>query len=224
MWKLAYDSHWHSPTLFIVVNATLLLVALRSTFALRSYILIFCAETLLDATLTNNFSPLPAPSLGYVAIPFIILGDARAIILLERLRDAPSLDAWRRATPRRPTILALAFAFVVPVIAQLLRVFAPSLSHGRWLFLSYECVAVVAWTLYFTLRVCRSLAMAEPAFARWAKGIFAFVLVQYLLWAAADVVILSGADVGYGLRLIPNIMYYAVFLLFVWRRAPEGVR
>jgi hypothetical protein len=224
MWKHAYDSPWHNPTLFIVVNVALLLVALRSTSAMRSYILIFCAEILLDATLTNDASPLPRASLGYVAIPFVILGDARALVLMERLRATPSTRAWLEADPRKPTLFAIAFAFVVPVIAQLLRLAAPSLSGGRLLFLSYECVALLAWSAYFALRVRPALASAEPSFARWASKLFLFVLAQYALWAFADVLIIAGIDGGFGVRLVPNIMYYAVFLGFAWRSAPEGVR
>jgi hypothetical protein len=224
MWKHAYDSPWHNPTLFIVVNVTLLLLALQSTFALRSYILIFCAEILLDATLTNDFSPLPRESLGYVAIPFVILGDARALVLMERLRATPSSRAWLDTDPRKPTLIALALAFVVPVIAQVLRLVAPTLAGGRLLFLSYECVALVAWSVYFAARIRPALASAEPAFARWGSRLFLFVLAQYALWALADVLIITGLDAGFGLRLLPNIMYYALFLGFAWRTAPEGVR
>ena len=53
------------------------------------------------------------------------------------------------------------------------------------------------------------------------KRLTQFEIAQYVLWAGADVVILSGHDVGYLLRLLPNAMYYALFVPFAWWSAPE---
>jgi hypothetical protein len=154
----------------------------------------------------------------------VILGDGRVLVLMERLRATPSTRAWLETDPHKPTLFALLLAFVVPVIAQLLRLAVPSLGSGRWLFLCYESIAVFAWSTYYTLRVRPALRHAEPAFARWAWKLFLFVFAQYALWALADVLILAGFHEGFGVRLLPNVMYYAVFLGFAWRSAPEGLR
>jgi hypothetical protein len=47
----------------------------------------------------------------------------------------------------------------------------------------------------------------------------AYVAVYYALWALADVLILVGRlDAGWGLRVIPNQLYYALYLPFVYFR------
>jgi hypothetical protein len=51
-----------------------------------------------------------------------------------------------------------------------------------------------------------------------------FELVLYVGWALSDVVILVGHDVGYLFRLVPNVLYYAVFVPFALRSAPAEVR
>jgi hypothetical protein len=48
-----------------------------------------------------------------------------------------------------------------------------------------------------------------------------FEIVQYALWALADVLILSGMSWGFLLRIVPNSLYYAFFLPFVWWTAPR---
>ena len=35
-----------------------------------------------------------------------------------------------------------------------------------------------------------------------------------------DVLILTGTDFGYGLRLVPNALYYGLFVIFAALRAP----
>jgi hypothetical protein len=51
-----------------------------------------------------------------------------------------------------------------------------------------------------------------------------FELVQYLGWAAADVVIFTVGDVGFLARIPPNLMYYAAFVPFAWITAPKEAR
>jgi mono/diheme cytochrome c family protein len=48
--------------------------------------------------------------------------------------------------------------------------------------------------------------------------------VQYALWAVSDCVILAGYPFGFGLRLIPNVIYYAGFLAVVALTIPDGPR
>ena len=52
-----------------------------------------------------------------------------------------------------------------------------------------------------------------------------FVLLYYGLWAASDVVILAtGADVGFGLRVVPNLLYYGGFFAALAWLAPHDSR
>ena len=49
------------------------------------------------------------------------------------------------------------------------------------------------------------------------KRILSFVASYYLLWATADVLILGwGLDLGWAVRMLPNQLYYAFFVPFVW--------
>lgn len=68
------------------------------------------------------------------------------------------------------------------------------------------------------------LREATPEVRRWALALTGFVLGQYALWVAADLLILAGADLGFGLRLLPNALYYAAFLPFVYAAAPAAER
>ena len=43
----------------------------------------------------------------------------------------------------------------------------------------------------------------------WVRGVSRYVIIYYSLWAFADAVILGlGLDVGYAIRVVPNILYY----------------
>jgi hypothetical protein len=225
MWKHLYESPWHNPALIIVANAALLVLALRSRSALRAFLLIFTAEILLDSTLTNDYSLVPKTILQNVTIAFVILGDARVLLLLERVRSAPTRERWTPRWASRPMIVAAALAFVVPVLQAVLLKSLPALfAQKRAIFLAYESLAFVGILAYYALRLRPALRDAEPAFAAWARSIVAFVAVQYALWASADVIILQGIDAGFALRLVPNLLYYTAFLPFVWRAAPKELQ
>jgi hypothetical protein len=58
---------------------------------------------------------------------------------------------------------------------------------------------------------------------RWSLFATHFEIAQYALWALADVIILGGHDVGYALRLVPNTMYYVLYLPFVAWSAPRDL-
>ena len=48
-------------------------------------------------------------------------------------------------------------------------------------------------------------------------------MVYYSLWASADLIILgTGSDIGFFLRVIPNLLYYGGLIAAIGRFAPEG--
>ncbi|MEZ4253518.1 MAG: hypothetical protein R3B99_35360 [Polyangiales bacterium] len=53
------------------------------------------------------------------------------------------------------------------------------------------------------------------------RGATALFATLYALWATADVVLLLGVELGHLLRIVPNVLYYAVFLVFVAATAPS---
>lgn len=232
MFQSVYESPWHNPASFFAINlvfAAVLFAAevrrrARGTEAadgrfLRAFLALFLVEISADAWLTGGWSPLPGTWLSShatgIAIAFVILGDFRYFLLVERFAP-PGSGRFSAAQFAR----ALALAFVVPVASLVLRLGLPN--DQRVTFLAYEVVfACLATALRFVVLPRR----LEPGAVRqWLLRVTSFEIVQYVLWALADVVILAGMDWGFALRLVPNTLYYAGFLPFVFATAPREFR
>jgi hypothetical protein len=186
------------------------------------YTLCFACETILDPLATG---PL-ARWLGYegtalataVLLLFVLLGDFRVFLLVFRLaRPEPGLGSSL-------ALAALATLFV-PLIAWPsdvgLRTVFPDLPHQSiWLIyeLAFFGVAVFLREVYVPAQVRLSEGEKAPR-ASYLRSVMAYVAVYYALWALADVLILVGRlDAGWGLRVIPNQLYYALYLPFVYFR------
>ena len=139
----------------------------------------------------------------------MILGDLRYFVLLERFgRRAPG-TAW--------LLKAGAWSLLVPAASFAV---ANSLfpDNKRVLFLIYEAMfATLAIAIRFVLLPRRH---ASDDNMRWMQKLTGFEIVQYALWASADVVILSGHDVGFLVRLVPNALYYVAFVPFAYFTSP----
>lgn len=221
--KAVYDSPWHNPVLFLVTGVLFLVVIARGLPFFRAFSLLFAVEIMADALLTGGWSPLgPAPSTAAsaFAVVFVVLGDWRYFLLLER-------HAWR-VPARLPLGLASLLASLIVPLSSMAIVRlgpAPWRASSRTLFLVYELLfAALAAGLRLRLRG-RPWPRLDPALRPWLTALIEFELVQYACWALADVLLLFGFDdSGYALRLVPNIMYYALFLPFAWWSAPREVR
>lgn len=215
-----YASPLHDP-LFFWLGAAIFVIVLASRLPfLAGFLVVFAFEIAADATLTGALSPIPkGASYGTpVSVAFVILGDFRYFVLVERFAA--------RGRSRAVTFgAAAAWAFLVPVIAFALRNAVPSLAAPpRVTWLTYEGLfLVLALALRFAL-VPRRAAAAPPEVRRWLLEITAFEIAQYALWALSDVLILSGVEAGFLLRFVPNAMYYVLFLPFVLWRAPASLR
>jgi hypothetical protein len=148
---------------------------------------------------------------------FVIVGDARYFVLVERAR-AGRLDASALA-------LAGGLSFVVPIASWLPQLAWPAaFANGRHVFLLYEVMFVAlaaAMRVWLPRRLAR--AGADDEARRWALRVTHFELAQYALWATSDLVILAGYDLGFALRLVPNAMYYILYLPFVAWSAPRAL-
>jgi hypothetical protein len=114
--------------------------------------------------------------------------------------------------------LALGVSAMLPLAAWIIATKAIGAGEGRVLFLVHEAMfGMLALGLWLATRARRDLAEAQR---RWLTKLCAFELMQYALWAVADIAILIGADAGYLLRVVPNIMYYVAFVPFAWLTAP----
>ena len=215
-WRGVSESAWHHPGMAFALCAVAAVVVWRRVppGPLRNVLLIFTGVTALDAWLTGALTPLPAGSAlaQNVSIAFVILGDLRLFVLLQRFRNA---------TPWAPAIaVAVVFSLVVPVAQAIAIRAAPgALTDLRRIYLVYELLFVLLATLLLALRY-PSRSASSPELGWYATILVGFFLVQYALWVVCDVLILSGIEFGYGLRLVPNALYYGVFLLFAALRAP----
>jgi hypothetical protein len=244
MFRAIYDSPWHNPALFFLVAAAVLVVVARRLAFLSAWLVLFAVEIALDAYLTGGWSPLlqrHAALIGLVAVPFVILGDMRFFLLVARYGAAGPRAAPGASPGARAYAAAVAWSFLVPVTAfgtskVLPRYFAGEIG-GRRLFLLYETLFIavaLAWRFAILPRwlardraptgAGAALPRVTDGVRRWLLAVASFELGMYAAWALADVIILAGADVGFGVRLVPNVMYYAAFLPFVYWTAPREVR
>lgn len=212
MWKSVYESALFHPVLFWIAGALFVVaIATRMSF-LQGYLVLGAFEILADATLTGPWSPVPQVKALATAVPlaFVIMGDARYFVIVERVRSG-KLDARALAT-------AIGFAFIVPVASYVPQLLWPAtFEKSRHVFLLYETMFLV---LAIGMRAWLPRRLDGEG-RRWALRLTEFEIAQYALWALADVVILAGSDAGFALRLVPNAMYYVLFLPFVARTAPE---
>ena len=220
MFQAIYDSPWHSPAFYWLVAFVFLVLVVRRLPWLTAFLVLFTFEIAADALATGGWSLLIIEKsrwLTPVAITFVILGDFRFFLLVERFarpRTEPlGLRGWATA---------IALAFVVPVSSHLVTVAFPSaFVESRMTFLTYEAMFLtLALVLRFVI-LPRRLARSDEPVRRWLLAVASFEIVQYALWALADVLILSGMSWAFLVRIVPNSLYYAFFLPFVWRTAPR---
>lgn len=235
-WERLYSSPWHNPGFFWLAGALFLLALGLRVGGLRGFLLIFGLEILADCTLTGGWTPIPpGSSLGTpVSVAFVILGDLRYFLLIEAVRGGEGLT-------RGPLRRAAALSFVVPLVVFGLRSAVPALLAMRPFFLVYEsllfalALAHGLHALHTTRRVHATGvpvmpgndehprdAIIPPGTWTFMRALLTFELAQYGLWVLSDVLILGGFEPGHALRIVPNSMYYAFFLPFVWWRAPRG--
>lgn len=223
-----YHSPWHNPGLFLLVNGLLVVFLLqRKTTTpeqafLRKSLFVMAILAIVDAALTGELAPFPEAIVPYVAIPFVILGDVRFFFLLERYakpngRSTPVLHLFLRS---------LAWGLIVPSTAYATKMsFFPERTN-HWLFLTYESYFTVVAMVFigFVLPKWMNAWDIPAEQKRWLRSITLLELLFYALWVASDVVILTGHDWGYLPRMVPNILYYAVFGWFVALSAPKEIR
>lgn len=234
MFKRFYDSGWQHPGIaFFGAIPFVLAFAIRRPF-LVGWLALFAFEILADATMTGILSPAPEYNIvSEVGIAFVILGDFRYFVLVEWVARRRDGDGVRPGLgPLWVWIAALGFAFIVPVASTIPQLTMPELFpeadpglRMRRIFLLYEAMLFV---LALTLRVLvlpRRLANKPADLRAWILRLTHFELVQYGAWILCDVYLLAtGSDAGYLLRVVPNTLYYVLFVPFVWWTAPTWLR
>lgn len=207
-WEAFYRSDLAGVWALVVVPA-LFLLALRvlprsaspgadprAAAFVRAYAVVFGIETIVDAAGVGK--------LGFPMLPFVLLGDFRVFLLILAV-----------AAPTRPlggvVLEASAWTLVVPLTAWpayrvLDRASGPLPESVLWLL--YE-LAFLALALVWRGGL---LPPRTPLALGYLRALLAYVALYYGLWAAADVVILSGYDAGWLLRVVPNLLYYGFWV------------
>ncbi len=185
----------------------------------RAYTIFFAVETVLDSFATGPLSRWLGISgtsaATAVLIVFVLLGDFRVLLLLQRLA---------RPTLARERLLAesAAWTLVVPLVALSVRevldtVAGPLGENAIWLLYELSFLVLALWLRQVALP--RWVGPGREPRLRYLRSVATYVAVYYALWASADVLIqILDLDVGWGLRVIPNQLYYALYLPFVYFR------
>jgi hypothetical protein len=172
----------------------------------------FAVASLLDPIATGPLArALGGPWPTVLGVSFVLLGDFRVLLLVCFL--AGGRDALRPAL-REAALLAP----VVPLLAfGSTRAAAAVLGHalpGQTLWLVHE-LAFLGMIVFLRQRV---IAAREPERPNpreaYLRAVTAYVAAYYALWAACDVLILAGAEWAWGLRVLPNQLYYGLFVPF----------
>ncbi len=177
---------------------------------------LFALETLLDPLVSGLFARAlgleGAASLALL-IPFVLLGDFRIYWLLFALGDP-------EARPGPAAARAACWTLLVPLAALALffgavRSLAPG-APGQGIWLVYE-LGFCGVALWLRRRWVPELGGIGARRARCLRLVLCYVLCYYALWAACDVAILFfSLDAAWALRALPNQLYYAFTVPFVW--------
>lgn len=178
----------------------------RAEGFVRRWAVAFALIALIDVFFAGPLgAPRPLfPLLGnyrVFALALVVMQPTRArpVVLLEAL-------AW--------TLVAPAFASGLIRLAEAVAV--PQSDMMRRIVQEVAFVALVdafvAWVLP------RRVAPDREPVRRYLRAVLGFVVLYYALWALSDIVILGGDDRGWGLRLLPNQLYYGLFVPFAYAR------
>jgi hypothetical protein len=219
--KAVYDSAWQHPGVAFAAGLAFAFALARKVGGHHGLAILLAAEIVADAFFTGTFSPTAPTALGTpVAIAFVILGDLRFFLLVELAARSTRPPSFEGLGPARAWAVATAWAFAIPVLSAIpQKLFPGAFTQLNAVFLVYEAMFVaLALALRFVVLPRRFAQASEPV-RQWVLGLATFELVQYVLWSSADVAILAGVQAGYWLRMLPNALYYAAFVPFVWRGA-----
>lgn len=207
----------------IAANAALLLFAVFKKPRLKTYLLVFSATTLADILVASKIIPIANPDVQTaIEYIFVLIGDLRFIVLLAFVvyaqKKMPEIEAFKiDGSVWKP---ALVFTMFDSLIVRAIEFANPGIfTEPRVKFLTYEGIFFALTFLWvFAVMPQKPIADAERRFLR---RVAIPVFIFYGLWATADVLILKGIAFGYALRVVPNLVYYCIFLWWVHAVAPR---
>jgi hypothetical protein len=210
-----------------------------------AFAVVFAVQTLLDPIATGPLArALGGGAATVLGLAFVLLGDFRVFLLVAYLAGGRCAlgPALREAALLTPVVPLAAFA------AQKLLAAAVGTLPGQALWLIHETLflGMVAF-LRRRVAAARGAPPpteaapnesppkaaapsellpqagargepAAPALQAYLRAVTAYVAAYYGLWALSDVLILADVEWAWGLRAVPNQLYYAFFVPFVWAR------
>jgi len=219
----AFYALWIVPALFL--GWLLVTPAARSAARARDpearfvyrYCVVFAIEAIIDPFATGPLVQALGLQQGLVGtavvVAFVLMGDFRVLLLLFRLA-APGSTL---ASSARDAALWTAF---VPLVAfgtrSVLEEALGSLPPQTiWLLYEIGFLGLALWLRQRGLPAW--IAPEEPRRLSRLQAIASYVALYYGLWALADALLLTlDLDVAWALRIVPNQLYYSLYLPFVY--------
>lgn len=180
--------------------------------------LFFAIETMIDPIATGPLldHAFFRDSFASTLIPFffVLLGDLRVLLLAIGV-------ARPDRTLRQNITWAMGTTLIVPIFAgigySLARWIWPEV-HGQVLWMLYEFGFLILCVFLARVWVPRSVAN-DPNSAAFLRSIFGYSAAYYALWWIADVlIVVADLDLGWAIRIVPNQLYYALWVPFVYWR------
>jgi len=180
--------------------------------------LFFAIETMIDPISTGPILKLDflRDTFAASAIPFlfVVLGDLRVLLLVIGV-------ARPERTLRQNLMWAFGMSLIVPILTGVCFVIA------GWIWPDVH--SQVQWMLYEFgfLLLCLFLSRVwvphstpnNPNQIAFLRSVFGFSAAYYFLWWLADFfIVVAEMDLGWAIRIIPNQLYYALWVPFVYWR------
>lgn len=213
MLQQIYNGPAHLPAITLLSVTLLFLIMGRRLPFMVGFCITFGWLITMDAWFNGAWSPIPEGSRVPFELLFVIVGDWRYFLLVERYSEKRLTAAgWVRS---------ILLAVIVPTIALLKIITTRGPSDARITYLVYE-IAFFLFALVMLMFVLPRRREADPANLSFLKSLTYFEVLQYALWMVADVLLFFGLSWAMSIRLLGNVFYYALFVPFAWWRAPQS--
>lgn len=187
--------------------------------------LFFAIATMIDPICTGPIASREGIAGTFAATAilffFVLLGDLRVLLLaIGVARPERSFGAnlgWAAGTTLIvPVATGVVFGALDALVEDL---------HGQWLWMIYEAgffALCVGLSRGWVPRSLGSHTLGREK-QRFLRTVFGYSAAYYALWLMADVLIVIGElDLGWAVRMVPNQLYYAFWVPFVYGRFFSG--
>jgi len=178
----------------------------------RLYCGVFCVETLIDPVATGPLVAWLGGGGTALGLLFVLLGDFRVFVLVFGI-CSPERD-WKGVVGE-----AALWAPIVAISGYALHAaigLACGSAPGQLLWMLHEILFVLLAGYVRNRLIPARTGADDPNRAKLQRTV-SFVMLYYGLWAFSDALILWGdLDVGWLVRVVPNQLYYSVWIPFVY--------